>query len=294
MRISNTYQFNILNQRVQRTQEDLFTAQQKLMTGLDFETLAQNPSDGVAVVNAKSIKARLAQYDSNLRVANEYLTTTESEMQSLGDVLQKAYTLAVSGANVATEQSGRDGMAKQVAEMQEQVLLMANAQSSNGKYIFAGQSHDAKPFSVSGAALAFAGDSDPIHVEIRPSEVMRVNLENADTHFQQVYDDLETLKNNLLSGDLVALSDNDVQNMQDRADETNLIRGTIGAKMQRVEKMAAENLRRQDELDQRISEVQEVDFTEAYVKLKQKESAYQAALTVTSRNFGISLMDFMR
>jgi flagellar hook-associated protein 3 FlgL len=71
-------------------------------------------------------------------------------------------------------------------------------------------------------------------------------------------------------------------------------RGRIGARLQTVAEYQANHARRSEGLTEQISDIEDVDLSQAILELKQAETAYQAALQAVGMTQGLSLMDFLR
>lgn len=294
MRISTNQQFNMYLSQIQSAHSRYLDAQLKVMTGKKFQYASEAPSDAQFVISASALKSRVQQLDDNLRSANDYLKNTESVFSELNTAMNHAYTLGINGANSSYTQDARDGMAKEIQEVQKRLVYLSNTQGASGEYIFAGQKTDTKPFTENPPTLTYNGDDNPINVEVRPGETLRVNLQTPGTSFSQMYDALENLKNDLLSGDVSKLGNQDIQAIQDQIKAISSIRGDVGTKLQTVTNLQTQNQRRMDDLTQQISDVQDVDMAEAVTTMQMAETSYTAALQVTARGQGLSLMDYLR
>jgi flagellar hook-associated protein 3 FlgL len=292
VRVSTSWQYGNYLFDMQAAQSRWVAAQRQVATGKRFEYLSEDPAGGQFVANTRALKNRIEQLDKNLRAADDYLKSTESAMGELAGFLNRARVLAVNGANAATTQEQREGMANEVAEIQRRLTAIGNTVGANGQYVFAGHRTDRRPFQESPPNLVFSGDDNPVTVEIRPGERVRVNMAAAGAFFVSVYDDLERLKSNLRSGDLSAVGQ-DADAMKARLEQTNQSRGEAGARIRDVAAQKEHNQRRIDDLGKAIADVQEIDLAEAIVRLHAAESAYTGAMSAASRGFSLSLLDFM-
>jgi flagellar hook-associated protein 3 FlgL len=294
MRVSTGYQYDVYNANIRTEMSNYFDAQKRVMTGKRFTRVSEDPVAALTALGARSLRSRLEQLDKNLMVAKEYSGTTETVLDEINSVMKRAYTLAIQGASDATTQESRDAMADEIATLEQRLVDLGNTQGVNGKFIFSGQASDTKPFSAAGGVLTFAGDTLPINVEIRPGEVMRANLENADTFFDGLYTTLETLRTDLQGGNVQQLSEVDVANLRTALDNVGAARGLNATKLQEIERLHSEGQRRMDDLTKTISDNEDIDLTEAITEMQMAETAYTATLQVASQGFRLSLMDFLR
>src|SRR6185503_1149135 len=114
----------------------------------------------------------LEQYKRNLNLAKGQLGLSESALTEANTLMRRAYELAVSGANGATDQSARNAMVSELTEIQKRLVDLGNAQDGNGEYLFSGQMTDVKPFTVVGSTLNYNGDDLDRSVEAAPGEVL--------------------------------------------------------------------------------------------------------------------------
>lgn len=294
MRISTQALFMGNQSRIQEAQARYVRAQQQVATGMRFERASEDPVAAQAVISARGLKNRIERLEQNLRHADEYVGLTETTMGEISDMMKRAYVLSLQGASDTSDQNARDAMATEIDEIQRRLVDLGNAKTSTGGYLFAGQSLATRPFSVTAGALQFAGDDDPVQVEVRPGEAMRVNMTGAANLFGTAFSALESLKSNLRAGNSQLIGDTDVaalQGAQRRFDQT---RGEFGVKAQSVSAQRSQNARRIDDLTARIGEAQEVDLAEAVTQMRLSETAYSAALQVAAQGYRLSLMDFLR
>lgn len=293
MRISTAYQFETYSADMRRAQERLAIAGAQVSSGKRILKASDDPLGTARTLSMRSYKAATEQYSKNLNVAKGTLGYTEEALGSAYDGIKRAYTLAVSGANSATDQVGRNAMAQEITEIQQRLLQIGNTRGPSGQYIFAGQDNDSVPYTVSGNALVFGGDSNPIHVETSATETMQVNT-IAEPLFSDTYNKLETLKNNLLGGNVGAISGVSINDMQAAMTSISASRGQVGAKLKQVEEYTTQYTRRVDDLTKGISDIEDVDIAEALTSYQLAQTAYEASLRVASQGFQLSLMDFIQ
>lgn len=293
MRISTAYQFETYSSDMRKAQERLAIAGRQVSSGKRLERPSDDPLGTARVLSMRSYRAATEQYAKNLHVAKGTLGYTEEALGSLHEGIKRAYTLAVQGANGATDQTGRNAMAQEIKEIQDRLLQIANTRGPSGQYIFAGQSNNTMPYTVAGNALVFAGDSNPVVVEAGPNETMQVNS-LGEPMFSNIYSQLETLKNDLLGGNVGAISGVGINDMQAAMTTVNAERGQVGAKLRQVEEYTQQYTRRVDDLTKGISDIEDVDIAQALTSYQLAQTAYEASLRVASQGFRLSLMDFIQ
>jgi flagellar hook-associated protein 3 FlgL len=292
MRISTPYQYGSYAGDVARAQERYVELQRQVATGKRLNKLSDDPLAFSTSLSLKSLKEGVAQYQKNLHSAKGQLGLAETSLDEANRIVRRAYELAVSGANGSTDQGSRVAMVKELNEMQKRLQDLGNAQGANGQFLFSGQMTDVKPFTVSGGSLVYNGDDFDRLVEAAPGETISASV-SARSLFVGAFDALESLKTNL-QGSYTAITGIDIPNLQRSMDDINTTRGQIGARLQSIAAWSADHQRRADEFGANISEIEEVDITEAIVHYQSAQAAYSASLAVASQGFGLSLLDFIR
>lgn len=293
MRISTSYQFSSYTGAMDLANEKLFTAQQQAATGLRINTLSDDPSGVSSVLTMQSLQNGLNQYKSNLNTAKGVLSFSDSALSDTSSLLNQAYSIALQGANAATDQSAMQSLASQVGQLQTRLVQLANSQGPAGQYLFAGQKNDAAPYAVNTNTLSYNGDSNQIAVQVGPGDSISSTVD-ASTLFTTIYSQLETLKNNLASGNTTALSSVSVADMQGSIANVNLARGDIGSRLQTINNLTNQNVQRSTDLSTNISNIRDVDAATAITQYQAALTAYQAALSVANSGLHMSLMDYLK
>jgi flagellar hook-associated protein 3 FlgL len=293
MRISTGYQFDSYSSQIALSEARMFEAQRQVSTGKRINVASDDPIGTRTVLSYRSLQSANGQYLTNLNMSKGFLGFTESALGETSNIMRQGYELAVRGANSTTDQIGREGMVNEVTELQRRLVDLANSQGPSGHYIFAGQDIDQKPYNVVAGVLVYSGDTSAMNVEVGPNDTMQMNTAASNTYIQ-AYQRLEDLKTNLQGGNLGALTGISIGDLKATMDTINLMRGSVGSKLQMVDGLTENYTRRNDEFTKVISDTEEVDMTEAIMGYQRAQVAYQAALQVASQGFGLSLMDFLR
>lgn len=292
MRISTAYQYGSYSQNIAKAQERYMNLQNQVSTGRKLNVPSDDPAGTASVVNMRALQSANERFRSNLESGATSLKFSENALDEMGSILQRAYQLAVSGANSATDQPGRVAMANEVRELQRRFAEIANSRGPNQEFIFSGHLVDTKPFTESAGTLVYNGDSNSRMVESGPGETLVVSV-NAGGFVVQAYAAMESLRNNLESGNPGAIAGIDITAMQNSMATVSHERGVIGSKLQQIERLRADYQRRNDEFTKAISDIEDVDMAEAVLEYRLAESAYTAALNVAGQGFRLSLLDFI-
>lgn len=294
MRVSTGYQFDRMQSAVNRSAQSYFEAQYKVSTGKRINRLSDDPSAIEPLVSMRSIQSALNQYGSNLKRANTTFSSIESSLSEVNTIVSRANQLAINGGTATTNQTQRLAMAEEVKSLRERILNLANTKGPNGDYIFAGTSVDQKPFVETPTGLQFNGDSNQVFVEAGPGERMSLTLNQSQQMFTDLLQRMDSLKNALDMGDQSTLNNQSLTDLKNSLEVVNQARGEIGFRTKNLQSIQSDFERRSLDLTGGISDLQEVDISQAITDMKKAETAYQAALQMTSMGSRLSLMDFIR
>jgi len=292
-RIGFLHQTETYASQIRAAQARYAAMQRQVMTGKRIESMSDDAIGGRTLLSTKALKGAAERFQGNTEVGLASLKFTESALGDINSVVQRAYERAVTAANTSTTQEGRDAMAQEIVTLQQRLIDLGNTKSGNGDYIFAGQMVDTKPFTVSGATLNYNGDNNLRFVEVEVAETVPISTV-AGTMIQDVYTALEGLRVNLIGGNISAISGVDIQLLQDASTTIGLARAEAGSRMTMLEARGDLHARRVEEFTINISDIEEIDISEAIVNYQAAETAYTAALQVTSQAYQLSLMDFLR
>jgi flagellar hook-associated protein 3 FlgL len=293
MRISTNYQYDTFQLDIRNAQEKLVKVSQQLATGKRINNPSDDPVGVARTISMRSLRSGIDQYQKNLSSARGALGYIDNTAGDITDLVRQAYTLAVQGASSTTDQGARNAAATQIGNIQKRIIDLGNSKGPTGNYQFAGQKSSTKPYTLTGSTLTFNGDTNPIRVETGPGETIQSNV-SGEPMITELYNRLEALKSDLIGGQVGAISGVDIANIQASLDSVTSLRGDVGTRMQTIDDLSTQWQRRSDELTKNISDIEDVDLSEAMVKYQQANQAYTAALTVAGQGFRLSLMDFIK
>ena len=292
-RISTFYQYDASLSQIQKSGNAYFAAQRRVSTGKRINELSDDPTGVSNVISMASVKAGLAQYSANLDRANSWYTTTENSFTEATKLLNRANALTVSGATATAGQSERAAMASEMTSIRDRLAQLANTKDGNGDYIFAGTATKTAPFSASGGVLTYNGDLGISKVEAAPGQTVNLSLPGTQSFFTTTYKTLTDTITALQNNDQSTLSNGSLTNIQAALQSSNLNQGEIGNRVRTITDYQGDQTRRIQELTKGISDVTDVDLTQAITEYQSAQTAYQAALQMAGQNGKLSLMNFI-
>jgi flagellar hook-associated protein 3 FlgL len=130
-----------LNQTEQRIGRD----DQQLSSGLRVSVASDDPSAVTPLLDAQDQIAQNNQIISNLQQQQTIAQTADSALQSASSLLNQLISIGTQGANATETVNSRAAFGEQVQQIQQQLVMLANT-SVQGRYIFAGDSTGAQPY----------------------------------------------------------------------------------------------------------------------------------------------------
>ncbi|MDH5275178.1 MAG: flagellar hook-associated protein FlgL [Gammaproteobacteria bacterium] len=158
MRIaSNVYQLQWLAS-IQRQQADLAAIQDQVSSGRRISTAADDPAGAAQGLLLQQGLDRLENFGTNAETARRRLALEEGSLSQATDALNRVRELAIQAANGTQTQESRSAIAAEARELLTGLLNTANAQDGEGRYLFAGNLVQTRPFVLSGN-VQYAGDN---------------------------------------------------------------------------------------------------------------------------------------
>ncbi|MDI9464791.1 MAG: flagellar hook-associated protein FlgL [Limnochordia bacterium] len=308
MRVTNRMMNNTLLLNLNRGLARLERINNQLGTKKKINRPSDDPvKTGVILRTSTSIR-ETEQYIRNLDAAVSWLDAADVILQDVVSVIHRAKELAVAGASTHLDETARQALADEIAQLHDNLLQLANS-THGGRYLFAGQHTDKKPFSGGGVTgdrindvtflMSLTDDETKIEFEIAPGITIDVNVisYNPDDNpqeglFMPIFNALQELYGELVddTGD----PDIPLQDLDNSLDNVLRKISELGGKQNRVELARERMLDLQLNLTRILSEEQDLDYAEAIMELKMEEFAYRTALAVGARIIQPSLVDFLR
>lgn len=176
MRIS-TNQFyqtglnNILDQQL-----NLSITQDKISSGLKVTKPSDDPVAAITIINLEQEIALTERYNKNIDIATANLTTEETVMQQLTDIMQRIRELILSAGNATYGNVERGSLAEEMDGILDQVVGLANFKNTSGDYLFAGHKNNLTPFTQDAAGnYTYNGDQGVRNIQVSTSTQIAAN-----------------------------------------------------------------------------------------------------------------------
>ncbi len=300
MRVSDSMITATLIAQLSKASERLFRLQEQVASGLAFKTPSQNPSGAVRAASLRSSVAELSGYRQNCDDALARLNFTDLILSTMATSLRQARDAALSLSPF--DPVANEALADQVHGIANSIVGDANF-ASEGRHLFAGHETLTPPLIENGAGIPpylYQGDRGDIAFQLGRGITVIGNLDAAEMlNFDGAVDPTRDDTLEVLRQLEVALRASDRQGVENalleidwHLDRVLSLRGQTGSRVQHVEFAKGRLEGGVRTLRTLLSEVQDVDITQAIIDLRSQEITYQAAAAAASALHRASLLDY--
>ncbi len=293
----------MVSQRVLRdlhqVSERLTRTQSKIASNKEIERPSDDPFGTSRAMVLRENLEGVKQFQRNVEDARGWQDATESALDRMTDVVQRARVLLVQGASDTMDDTARESIAREVDELAASIKEFGNA-SYKGQYLFGGIRTDVPPYSPGGSD-AYAGQMGPIARQIGPGVSVAINADITGVIGQGpgAGDDgllhvLRDIAAHLRAEDGDSLRGRDLSRLDTKLEQLLDARALNGARSNRLDSALGRLTELEEASMAQLSETEDVDIAKAMIDFSSQQAAYQAALRASANIVQASLMDFLR
>ncbi|GGB10602.1 flagellar hook-associated protein FlgL [Agarivorans gilvus] len=198
MRVSSINLYRNSLQGVLNGQEQVQKTNLHLMTNKRLLTSADGPSDMSKTMFLSTEITLTEQHLKNGTLLESALNFEESVLGGMTTAMQRARVLGIQSGDGINGQSERDSLAKELRQIQAQLLDFANSQNADGSYVFSGFQTHKQTYAYDGSKYTYQGDSGENELKVSGS----VYIQSNDTG-KEVFDNVfERFKTNDTSANI--------------------------------------------------------------------------------------------
>lgn len=311
MRISTQLLFETGASRIGDLQNRLQKTQEQIASGRRILTPSDDPVAATRALDVTQTQSINNQYAVNRQHAKNTLGQVEGTLAGVTSLMQDVKTTIIAAGNGTLSDSERGFMASELNGRLEQLLGLANSRDATGNYLFSGFRSNTAPFSQTIPAIppallpgvAYNGDFEVQKLQVDATRQMAINTPGS-TVFQgggqDVFQTLTTLVNLLQTpltsantaafnlGLAAANSDLDLA-----LDNVLTVRASVGVSLQELDTLDNVGADRNLQYSQILSELQDLDYTQALTQLSQQQITLEAAQKSFVKTSGLSLFNFI-
>ncbi|RXR23682.1 flagellar hook-associated protein 3 [Oerskovia turbata] len=262
--------------------------------GTSGRKLVRASSDPSAAANALSVRNQLAtekQYQRNIENGDGWLSTLDSALTSVTDVVQRVRDLVMQGASDTASPDAREAIAVELDELRSELLRQSNT-TFLGRSVFAGTSDEGVAFRDDYTFTGVPGSS--VERRIGADSTVQVDVDGAavfGTGTGSVFALLDTVVADLRAGTNVS---SHLGAVDARLSSVLTQHTAVGARQNQLERATDTNADSQLALTTQRAGIEDADLAEIAIDLQLKQVAYQATLSIGSNLLQPTLMDYLR
>ncbi|MGM0454031.1 MAG: flagellar hook-associated protein FlgL [Thermodesulfobacteriota bacterium] len=291
---------------------------QQAATGKKMSKPSDDPGAIRPLLNYKLASSSTDRYIKQVEATQGDMNVLDGHLDHLENIMVKAKEMNIAAMSDSANAEDRKTYADQVGQMFDEALQVANTQL-NGQYIFSGYKESTQPFTENTSydpdaydsdnaatrPVAYHGDENVRAVEISPGKQIETGLSgnalflgDADNNGQRdpggvdLFATLKNLEDAMRNNDEAKISEG-LGQLENGADQVRRLRGNMGNTAWRIERAGEHLSEASNEFKKSISGYEDADIVEVFSRLLQNETAFEAALNVTSRVSRLSILDFM-
>lgn len=300
MRISTQTLFDTGAARIGEVQAGLAKTQQQISTGRRMLTPSDDPVGAARALEVSQSQSLNTQYGVNRMHANYAITSAEGTLQGVTALMQDVKDTIIAAGNPSIGDSERGFMATDLRSRLDALMGLANTRDAMGNYIFSGFKTDTPAFSKDALTnvVTYQGDTGQQLMQVDSSRRMAVNHPGSSV-FQgggqdvfQTLNDLITLFETPGAPSAAALATHNGQ-MDLALDNVLTVRAALGSRLQEIEALDGIGVDKGLQYSQILSELQDLDYTQALTQLSQQQFVLEAAHRSFVSTSGLSLFKFL-
>lgn len=306
MKVSTSMFFDNASKQLGNIQGSLAKTQEQLSTGKQINKPSDEPDKASLITRLESEMARQGSYQGNLKAVDIRLQAEDTALKNTSDVMYRLKELAVQAGNDTLSPADRRTISLEMAQLKEQILSLANSQDSNGNYLFAGSRVSQAPFAQDAKGqLVYQGDQSRMVVQVGDNRRMNLNVPGSDVFVHLVRDDGKGNKEGVgffqaLSDMVDAVANTDRVNIQRGIQEIDRMQqgisdanAQIGTDMNVVDSQNSVLDEISLRLKTTLSDVQDLDYTEAITKMNKDQLALESAQSSFAKISKLSLFNYI-
>jgi len=307
MQISTNLMFDKAISQMGKTKDRLGQVQLQLSTSKSILKPSDSPDKTTTITRLQSAIARQDSYVSTIKTTLDKLSQQETALKSSSNILVRMKELAIQAANDTMSPQDRKEIAIEVAGLRDQVRSLANTQDVNGAFIFSGSRIDTAAYGINvDGQRPYQGDQTVGYVPVGAQREVDNNRTGTQAFSRIIRTDQQGNKESVgffkVMDDFVsALINNKPGEIQRSVGELDTAQhgmtesiANVGSGMNVLESqqaVAEENILR---MKTTLSDVKDVDYTEAITQMNKDMLALEAAQSSFSKISQLNLFDYIR
>lgn len=304
IRISTQTLFDTGAAQMGDLQSGLARTQQQISSGRRMLAPSDDPVAAARALDVSQTQAQNTQLGVNRQYATSALNAVEGTLSNVTSLLHDVKTTIIAAGNGTLGDADRGFLAAELRGRFEELLGLSNSRDATGNYVFSGFQTTTPAFVESTTGATYQGDGGQRLIQVDVTRQIAVSSTGQSVFQGGGQDIFKTLK------DLITLLNTPVASP---ADATNLaaglatgndnldlaldnvltIRASTGARLQELDSLNNSGEDRHLQYSQILSDLQDLDYTQAITQLSQQQVTLEAAQRSFVSISKLSLFNFL-
>ena len=150
---------------------------EQVTTSSKLNSLTDDPVALAKVLQIQNNRDQISQYKDNISQAQDWLTATDTALDSATKLIQRAKELAVEMRNDSNSPTDRINAATEVDQLLDSAVDIGNS-DLEGNYLFSGNNSSTTPYQVATNGATFTGNTGYAKVEVGNGVYVSYNVPN--------------------------------------------------------------------------------------------------------------------
>lgn len=300
MRISTQTLFESGAANLGELQSSLVRTEQQIAANRRILAPSDDPVAAARALEVTQSQSLNTQYGVNRRYATSALSEMEGTLASVTELMQDVKTTIITAGNGTLGDTERGFLATELSARRDQLLGLANSRDGMGNYMFAGFQTATPAFSKDAlGAVTYHGDAGQRLIQVDAARQMSATAPGSTVFQGGGQDVFETLSNLIAllqtpgtAGLTTGLADANTK-MDLALDNVLTVRASAGSRLQELDALDYAGEDRHIQYSQVLSDLQDLDYTEALTRLSQQQFTLEAAQRAFVTVSGLSLFNFL-
>lgn len=304
MRISTQHLFESGGASIGELQSGMLKTQQQIASGRRILTPSDDPIASARALEVTQSQSLNTQYATNRMYAKNSLVELDGVLESVTELLQNVKSSVISADNGVFSDNDRNIIATELKSRLDQLLGLANSRDAQGNYLFSGFQTTTPAFVKTATGATYQGDAGQRLLQVDASRQLAVSAPGQSVFqgggqdmFQTLTDAITLLQTPVVTAaDRIALQTGLISANNDlklALDNVSTVRAAAGSRLQEIDALDTAGDDRGLQYSAILSELQDLDYTEALTRLSQQQFTFEAAQKSFVKTSGLSLFNFI-
>lgn len=283
---------------IQRTSEQMASAQRQVSTGRRLDVPSDDPSATTGAIGERATLGTIDRYVRSADSATSRLSVIDTVLSEIVSKLTAAQTAAASAIGNTASPEQRAAAAQDLASIRDQLVEDLNTKVG-GVFVFSGTASTTKPFTQNpdGTVNAYQGNSSTVSVDIDRAKSVQATFDGQaltqGSDSTDLFTVIEDLRTAILAND-TPNTENGLTALKRAFDRATTMQAQVGSGEASLEDQRSRLSTQKLGAQARLSKFEDANMAEAISAMNRAEIGYRAALGAAATIRRVSLLDYLQ